>query len=90
MSLAYGVPALEQVPAGHAAFDPAVFFPAHTPPEQLPVPLIRSAKAPLVKIGAGIDKLNRAKIAAVKAGTIHFIMLPPKVSFGRIHVAGVA
>jgi hypothetical protein len=43
-SLAYGVPALEQVPAGHG--DP---FSAHTPPEQLPLPFIRSAEAAVIK-----------------------------------------
>jgi len=78
-SWAYGVPALEQVPAGHAAF--TAFFSAHTPPEQLPLPFIRSAEASIVKIGAGIDKLRIAKTTAAKAGTIHFIMYPPKCEF---------
>jgi len=44
-SFAYGVPALEQVPAGHGTP-----FSAHTPPEQLPLPFIRSAEAPVAKI----------------------------------------
>lgn len=44
-SLAYGVPALEQVPAGHA--DGPCW--AHTPPEQLPLPFCRSAEAVVVR-----------------------------------------
>jgi hypothetical protein len=38
MSWAFGVPALEQVPAGHATV-------VQTPPEQLPAPLIRPSCA---------------------------------------------
>jgi hypothetical protein len=43
-SLAYGVPALEQVPTGHAV---PLSLPLllHTPPEQLPWPLIRPSDA---------------------------------------------
>lgn len=50
MSLAYGVPILEQVPAGHGV--PLAILPlsVHTPPEQLPMPVIRlSAEAVVVR-----------------------------------------
>jgi hypothetical protein len=77
MSLAYGVPAFEQVPAGHAVPVPVpVTFPfsVHTPPAQLLVPVIRpSAEAAVVKIGAGIDKLRIANAIAANPAIIHFI-----------------
>jgi hypothetical protein len=75
MSLAYGVPALEQVPAGHAVPVPFAFpLSVHTPPAQLLAPLIRpSAEAAVVKIGAGIDKLRIANAIAANPAIIHFI-----------------
>ena len=65
-SMAVFVPALEQVPAGHVTL-------VHTPPEQLPMPFIRSAKASVVKIGAGIDKLRMANPIEATPAIIHFI-----------------
>jgi hypothetical protein len=82
-SKAFGVPALEQVLAGHG-----VPLSVQTPPEQLPLPFILPAEASFVKTGAGIDKLSTAKTAAAKVGIIHFIILPPlKMNFRRIHLA---
>jgi hypothetical protein len=72
MSLADGVPDLEQVPAGHA-----VPWTVHTPPEQLPLAFIRSADASVVKIGAGIDKLRIANATAANPAIINFIDYPP-------------
>ena len=43
-SLAYGVPALEQVPAGHGTP-----LSVHTPPVQLPLPFIWFAEAEVVR-----------------------------------------
>jgi len=47
-SIAWLVPALEQVPAGHVTL-------VHTPPEQFPIPFIALAEASAVKSG---DKLK--------------------------------
>jgi hypothetical protein len=51
MSLAYCVPILEQVPAGHCVpLSVRIPLSVHTPPEQLPLPLIRlSAEAVVVR-----------------------------------------
>jgi hypothetical protein len=61
-SIASFVPFLEQVPAGHVTV-------VHLPPAQLPIPFILFAKASVVKIFAGIDKLRIATAPAI----IHFI-----------------
>jgi hypothetical protein len=58
--MAYCVPALEQVPAGHAT----VFLASvHTPPEQLPLPFIRSAEALVVRT---IELKNASDIVIAK------------------------
>jgi hypothetical protein len=68
-SLAYGVPALEQVPAGHGTP-----LSVHTPPEQLPLPVIRPSDA---AEASGIDKLKIANAIVANAAIIHFIDQPP-------------
>lgn len=45
----------------------------HVPPEQLPAPFIISAEASVVKICAGIDKLNTANATEANTAIIHFL-----------------
>jgi hypothetical protein len=67
MSMASDFPDLEQVPAGHDTL-------VHTPPEQLPTPVIRlSAEASVVKIDAGIDEPRIASATEANTAIIHFI-----------------
>jgi hypothetical protein len=90
MSLARGVPILEQVPTGQAApLAAAAPLSAHTPPEQLPLPLIRSAEASVVKIGAGIDRLRIASATEVHPAIVHFMKSPFKMTgVETIHLPG--
>jgi hypothetical protein len=59
------VPALEQVPGGHATL-------MHLPPAQLPLPFMMSAKAAVLEIGAVTDKPTMA--SAIQAAANAHLM----------------
>ena len=52
--------------------------PVHTPPEQLPLPFIRSAKASLVQI----DRQKTARAIDANPAIKHFINLPSRFDGG--------